>query len=129
MDCPACKNPMMVLEYNGVEADFCDACGGVWLDASELELLFGDRQLADDFMRSDDSGKRERDRQLKCPISGKSMLKGRTAGPEPVTYDYSPYGMWFDRGELESILKHGSTDPGGEDVLAWLRELFPAQEA
>jgi len=125
MNCPACKNPLMVLEFEGVEADLCDDCGGVWLDANELALLFGDRRMAEDFLQGDVPEHIEKDRRLKCPVSGKALLKGRTRGPEPVTYDYSASGMWLDRGELEAILQHGSPDPGGDIVLAWLREMFP----
>ena len=115
----------MVLEFEGVEADFCGGCGGVWLDADELALLFGDRRMADDFLQGDVPEHIEKDRCRKCPVSGKALLKGRTRGPEPVTYDYSERGMWLDRGELAAILRHGSPDTGGKKVLAWLREMFP----
>ncbi|NIV72594.1 MAG: hypothetical protein GWN16_11560, partial [Calditrichae bacterium] len=37
MLCPVCKKPMMILEYNEVELDYCPICGGVWLDQGELE--------------------------------------------------------------------------------------------
>ena len=40
MDCPVCKNePMIVLELNDVEIDYCLSCKGIWLDTGELELL------------------------------------------------------------------------------------------
>jgi Zn-finger nucleic acid-binding protein len=116
----------MILEFEGVEADFCDDCGGVWLDTDELALLFGDRRMAEDFLQGEVPEHIEKDRRLKCPVSDKAMLKGRTRGPAPVTYDYSARGMWLDRGELEAILRHGSPDPGGERVLGWLRGMFSA---
>ena len=125
MECPACNLPMMIVEYDGVEIDYCDACGGIWLDAEELELLFGERAMAERFMDGDVSAHGEHDRKLRCPISGKPMLKGRTRGPDPVTYDYSGHGMWFDHGELTAVLQHGGSEPGAEKVVAWLRELFP----
>ena len=125
MQCPACDNPMMVLEYDLVEVDFCDECGGIWLDAEELEMLFGEREMAEKFMDGAVPDHIEKDRKLTCPISDKPLLKGRTQGDPPVTYDYSVHGMWFDHGELGAILHQGSQDPGGEKVIAWLRELFP----
>ena len=39
MNCPACKNAMITLELADVEIDHCVGCGGIWLDAGELELL------------------------------------------------------------------------------------------
>ena len=37
--CPACGQPLIALELEGVEIDYCAACGGVWLDAGELRTL------------------------------------------------------------------------------------------
>ncbi len=42
MDCPVCKNAMIVLELGEVEIDYCPGCDGIWLDAGELEMLLGD---------------------------------------------------------------------------------------
>ena len=39
MDCPVCKDAMIVMELNEVEIDHCLSCSGIWLDAGELELL------------------------------------------------------------------------------------------
>ena len=44
MRCPVCKEPMLIIEHEAVEVDCCAACGGIWLDAGELELLFGDAE-------------------------------------------------------------------------------------
>jgi len=30
--CPACKEPLVVFELDGVEIDRCLRCGGTWLD-------------------------------------------------------------------------------------------------
>ncbi|MEJ2196939.1 MAG: zf-TFIIB domain-containing protein [Ignavibacteriaceae bacterium] len=43
MFCPVCKEPMIILELNEVEIDYCPSCSGIWLDAGELELLFEDQ--------------------------------------------------------------------------------------
>ena len=39
MNCPVCKEPMLVLELDKIEIDHCINCGGIWLDNGELELL------------------------------------------------------------------------------------------
>ena len=46
MDCPVCKNAMITLELQEVEIDHCTDCGGIWLDAGELEMLLGEPQKA-----------------------------------------------------------------------------------
>src|ERR1700688_4233776 len=37
--CPACKEPLIVFELDGVEIDRCLRCGGTWLDAGEIDQL------------------------------------------------------------------------------------------
>jgi len=125
MNCPACKKPLMVLEYDSVEVDYCAACGGVWLDAKEVELLFGDAEESAAFLHALDPGQVEKNRQLRCPVSGKPMRKGSAGGPPPVTFDYSPHGLWFDRGELAAVLRADAHEPGAVKIVEWLREVFP----
>lgn len=46
MNCPVCKNAMIVLELREVEIDYCLVCKGIWLDKGELERLLGNVQKA-----------------------------------------------------------------------------------
>jgi Zn-finger nucleic acid-binding protein len=130
MECPACKETMVILEYEAVEVDYCVACHGVWLDSGELELLFGDRTQSDGFMKSGTSAAGEEEAPRPCPICSQKMGKAATGGPQPVTYDSCDdgHGLWFDQGELTTILKHGSPAEGGEAVAKWLREMFHERE-
>ena len=43
---------MIALELAEVEVDYCTACGGIWLDAGELELLLGNAQNAEQLIDS-----------------------------------------------------------------------------
>ena len=52
MDCPICKNAMITLELQEVEIDYCTDCGGIWLDAGELELLLGEPEKAAQLIKS-----------------------------------------------------------------------------
>ena len=52
MDCPVCKNAMIVLELDEVEVDYCTECEGIWLDAGELELLLGDAARSEALLKS-----------------------------------------------------------------------------
>ena len=39
MKCPRCDGTLKPENFEGVEIDTCDKCGGVWLDSGELAQL------------------------------------------------------------------------------------------
>jgi uncharacterized protein len=39
MHCPKCGMNLVEINYHGIKLDKCSACGGVWLDAGELEQV------------------------------------------------------------------------------------------
>ena len=39
VECPHCHSDMRQLVHEGVEASICGACGGIWLDAHEVNRL------------------------------------------------------------------------------------------
>ena len=126
MNCPVCKEtPMIVLEYDEVEVDYCTACHGVWLDAEEADLLFGDHDICMEFMSSGDPAQAPA-RVVECPICGKPMEQDVTAGGEPVAYDrcVDGDGVWFDEGELAHVMRAGHTMANGDKVEEFLRGLF-----
>ena len=43
---------MITLELAEVEIDHCTECGGIWLDAGELEILLGEAQTARQLLES-----------------------------------------------------------------------------
>ena len=114
MDCPVCDNPMITLELNEVEIDHCLDCGGIWLDAGELESLLDDAAKANQLLRSFQTRPQSAEKPRKCPICAKKMTKiaaGHTA-PAPLI-DKCPRndGLWFDKGELQNILERAELDP------------------
>lgn len=130
MNCPVCKNPMIVLEIEEVEIDYCTECGGIWLDAGELELLVGTadkaRQLIASFTASNSS-----ETPRKCPICLKKMEKvlvGKENNHRELI-DRCPkeHGLWFDAGELQQILKMAHFDDEGH-VRHILGALFCSEE-
>ena len=127
MECPVCKEPMLAIEYEEIEVDYCDTCCGIWLDEGELDLLFGDRTMTHGFLTSGDPAAAKDEEPRPCPICDDAMDKAVTGGPEPVVYDYcaNGHGLWLDRGELLSVLKHGSKTGQASLVIHWLRQVFP----
>ena len=41
MHCPKCGMNLIEVDYKSLKIDRCSACGGVWLDAGELEAAVG----------------------------------------------------------------------------------------
>ena len=39
MNCPRCTGKLHAENYNEVQLDRCDTCGGVWVDAGELQEI------------------------------------------------------------------------------------------
>lgn len=125
MNCPACKEPMIVLELDEVEIDYCVSCRGTWLDAGELELLLEDSTGKDGFLSSFKAESSTSERPRKCPICDKKMQKVLCGEPGLIRIDRCRRndGIWLDEGELEAVLKLASF---GEDdrVLNLLRDMF-----
>jgi Zn-finger nucleic acid-binding protein len=118
---------MLVIEYEEIEVDYCDSCCGVWLDEGELELLFGNESVTQEFLTGGNPTAVGNEKQRPCPICDALMGKAVTGGAEPVVYDCcsSGHGLWFDKGELMSILKLGSASGVESPVVQWLRQIFP----
>ena len=134
MYCPDCREPMLVLELQDVEIDFCDSCRAIWLDAGELELLLGGSPGVADLLLGDlrPAGK-VREARRRCPICSRKMDKtlcGRACQGDEVLVDRCPsgHGFWFDRGELGRVLRLGAAD-GASRVLDLLNRMFAADQA
>jgi len=126
MDCPVCKNAMITLELADVEIDYCTDCGGIWLDAGELEQLLGNPQhaekLLDSFKISSDSTEKVK----KCPICLKKMQKivvGLSTPPLLIDKCRKGDGLWFDKGELQDILSRAQLDKDSK-IQKLLADMF-----
>jgi uncharacterized protein len=118
MNCPKCNKPMVVLELDNIEIDHCLACKGVWLDSGELELLLSDvnsPNLIPDIKCTE--------KKIKCPKCGHKMGKIRVGKPDGILIDScaDKHGLWFDGGELESLLKLEKHD---NRIFELLRGIF-----
>jgi len=152
MDCPVCKNAMITLELADVEIDSCTDCGGIWLDAGEMELLLGERenarQLLDSFkpvlpgygtLRRDESkacpehrrrvegiDAKSSERVRKCPICDKKMLKIIVGSSEPallIDKCRKGDGLWLDKGELQNIVDRAELDKDNK-IQKLLADMF-----
>lgn len=99
---------MVVLEYEQVEIDHCVACGGIWLDSGELELLLeGSAGPSDRLLAGFQIGRHSGEKTSRCPICFKRMQK-ICGGPQDTLWVdkcRKGHGYWFDGGELERVIQ------------------------
>jgi Zn-finger nucleic acid-binding protein len=125
--CPACKEPLVVFELDGVEIDRCLRCSGTWLDAGEIYQLARLRQGLPDRLdavisQAGDGTKGER-RCVRC------SAKMRVIKVHDVDIDRCPrgHGLWFDRSEMETLIAAPQGDEGGA-MVRFLGELRPSRD-
>ena len=110
MLCPVCRQPLVIIEYENVELDACPDCQGLWFDAQELRQFFEVTGVPEQF--------HDLENQLdRLPHAGPRRVCARcrrkvvpVQAPSPngdLILDECPlgHGIWFDKGELESLLK------------------------
>lgn len=110
MLCPCCKTDLVIVEIERVELDICTTCHGTWFDRQELRQLFRAAEIesSDDSLESDLEALDGKSTVRRCPRCRLKMEHLRAPGsPDAVDIDRCPkgHGLWFDHGELISILE------------------------
>jgi Zn-finger nucleic acid-binding protein len=120
--CPACKEPLIVFELDGVEIDRCLRCGGTWLDSGEIDQLArlggGSKDPLEAALSSAANPRTGDRRCVRC--SGRMQV----VTVQQVEIDRCPrgHGNWFDRDEIEALI--AAHREGG--VSKFLGQLRPA---
>ena len=130
MDCPVCNNAMITLELAEVEVDYCVACGGIWLDAGELEMLLGAPEKAAKLLDSFHPDKHCNEKPRKCPICLKKMQKvlvGTSTPPLRIDKCRRGDGLWFDTGELQDIINRAQLDSDNK-IRKLLADMFGQEQ-
>lgn len=140
MICPVCKKDMIVVERNRIELDYCTNCGGVWFDATEVDLLLASLGLAeaggsvDRVVAEGDAKTSEKARR--CPICARKMKKAFIGDRPKILIDACRrgHGLWFDGGELGQYLNEMADKPlAGPDshrhVSDFLKQTFRARQS
>ena len=126
MDCPTCRNAMITLELADVETDHCVGCGGIWLDAGELELLMDDQEKAKALLASFQEAPAHTEALRPCPICDKKMAKIVVGRADPILLIDKCRrgdGLWFDGGELQDVLARAQLDPDSR-IPVLLADMF-----
>jgi Zn-finger nucleic acid-binding protein len=136
--CPECRQAMIIVEHHRIELDYCPRCGGVWFDASELELFIRSASLPEaDFspeamLRLPEV--KESSRGRRCPVCRRRMREVAIGEPA-INIDVCTRGegLWFDGGEVHQLLtqlvaKKSPGEGGSQEVLAFLGDTFKANK-
>ena len=125
MICPVCKNPLVVLELDQIEIDHCLNCGGIWLDAGELELLLETDEERDRFVKLLIEDESVKEKKYPCPICNKKMTKVFVGEEKKILVDKCRrnHGLWLDKGELEAVIELSSQNREGK-IINLLKQMF-----
>ena len=116
MICPACRKDMIIIEVDKVEIDYCPICEGTWLDEGELELLMntpGSENSPIIRALASENPAKTKDRRP-CPACDRKMWRVDLPTTPAIEIDRCPamHGLWFDKGELQDVLKASGSDDG-----------------
>ena len=131
--CPKCDVGLLILKFKLVEADYCECCRGVWLDAGELEALMqrtGATPSDPLFQFHTRAASTSPSRHHLCPRCDRQLEELTIQGSPSslLTLDRCPrgHGLWFDAGELQQLLRMYPPSSGADKTVDYLNEIFGA---
>ena len=125
MRCPDCNKSMLILEYSGIEIDWCPICRGCWLDEGELEQILDGRDTAIRLVEW--AGGQEEKRR--CPRCGEILhAVGLSKNGPQVAACPAACGLWFDHGKLREAVRTKLPDGQASSVLETLTAMFGETE-
>ena|SRR5687767_3883732 len=129
MNCPVCKVPLIAVERDQIEVDYCISCRGLWFDRGELELLAERLSVSVTSIMQAVRPAATSEKPRPCPRCGKSMMKEEMASRTITDRCPTGEGIWFDARELGSLLDHVTRDQKALPVFSFLGEMFGARPA
>lgn len=130
--CPKCDIALILMEFHGVEVDYCPRCEGVWLDHGEIELLLErtggvGADPFQDFLEAEVRPETGRAAYL-CPRCDRALMEvaRRGADGEELRLDRCPRndGVWFDKNELLMLLKSLPASMSATGAIALLSDVL-----
>jgi Zn-finger nucleic acid-binding protein len=113
MQCPSCAHPLVPASIGGEVLDQCEGCGGEYCGHEALRGLLA-KHGAPAGARGE--GYRRPSpfvdpvRYRKCPVCDETMQRSNFGQSSGVVVDVcAAHGVWFDRGELATIIEFVAT--------------------
>ncbi|MCR5260705.1 MAG: zf-TFIIB domain-containing protein [Candidatus Gastranaerophilales bacterium] len=120
MLCPVCENPLVVVERDNVELDWCPVCNGFWFDADEWKLIGVEDEKYNPFTYE---AVKVNEKGRQCPICDKMMDKIKIG---ETILDRCPnfHGLWFDKNELSRFVNDANSNEINTKTVNFLGEVF-----
>ncbi len=106
--CVRCTSVLDNATVSGVEVDLCPSCGGLWLDAGELERIgksdaksMGELQKS---LKGSATPEPPSETQTSCPACS-AELKQTKVGSVTVDFCTTCKGVFLDKGELDEAVR------------------------
>ena len=100
--CPRDATILTAERVEGIDADRCPSCLGLWLDHDELDAL--EARRADEEARRGTVVFAERPSELPCPICGQPMHAFNYRAYNLELETCADHGFWLDAGENRRVL-------------------------
>ncbi|TWX66682.1 hypothetical protein ESZ36_14015 [Colwellia demingiae] len=105
--CPRCKDPLVVFQFNHYQLDKCTSCEGLWLEPDKFKVLtsefdvYRDDKSEPNFLRKPTP---KAEGYLPCACCDKLMSRKNFKAISGVIIDSCiSCGIWLDKGELIQI--------------------------
>jgi Zn-finger nucleic acid-binding protein len=124
--CPKCNEPLIIVEFQCVEVDYCPDCQGTWFDAGELELVSEMAGVpAGRLHRALQAARHARSGQRRCPRCRRKMQVVTIGDCPAVEVERCPAGdgLWLDAGELQTVVREFADDEDAA-VVGFLSDLL-----
>jgi Zn-finger nucleic acid-binding protein len=131
MNCFGCGEVMKKASRDGVLVDTCPTCGGIWLDAGELDALERkEGKERSELLHQARQELAEESQQIlrlvgMCPKCQAAKLKVLVRHGIQLDYCPSCKGLYFDHLELDRVMQASKEKgPGGflDSVLAFFKK-------
>ena len=107
MTCPKCQGSMQPVQFQGVEVDRCEACGGLWFDAFEHESLKKlDGAVSIDLGDAVKARAHDQQTRVLCPRDQARMIPMVDLEQPHIWFESCPicHGAYFDAGEFKDLV-------------------------
>jgi Zn-finger nucleic acid-binding protein len=104
MNCPVCQAELTATTIGHIEIDGCPSCGGLWLDAGELQELANEPTALKEATSAFPARPRAAAAR-NCPRCTKALQPHEFASLRGIHLDRCPtcQGLWLDAGEAALI--------------------------
>lgn len=131
--CPACDKPLVTLEWDNIEIDYCVSCKGMWFDRGELErVVRGEASKEEPIISPIGQSRTGKKTKRLCPRCDRKLVEfiACQINGNELKLDACPehHGIWFDAGELEAYLKARFVGTAAMTRIAsFLKDVFGIQ--